>query len=165
MPGFVIGSILAIAVLVLHPAGRELVHLERVERIDSRLAGLYVIGALPILLYGGFELVKQLGPVDDHVLFVHFGAMTVASLFIVIMGGLAVVRQQDWRFAAWSTSIVAVFVGAVSIAYPAVESSLGLLGGGLLITWAIIFVAAVELSRAGTNREDNTIEEALSKPA
>lgn len=55
--------------------------------------------------------------------------------------------RRDWRFAAWSVGLTAAVLGVVSVAYPAVESSLGPVGGDLLVRWAVAFVADVAYVR------------------
>lgn len=145
--GFAVSSALALGALLLHPAGRSLVRFDRAETVDRRLVGLFVIGALPLLAFAGRELAKQLGPADEHVVFVHYGAMAIAAFFVVLMGALALVRRRDWRFAARSAGLMAAFVGLASVAYPTSESSLGTVAGGLLALWAVVFAAGVEYSR------------------
>lgn len=163
---FVIMSILALLAVVLHPAGRSLAQFDRVETVDWRLAVLYVLGAVPLLVYAGFEAAKQLGPVDEHVVFVHYGGMAVGGLFIILMGALAILRTRDWRFATWSTGLVAAFIGLVSIAYPAVESSVGMAGGSLLLLWAVAFVASVEyVRRGGLGSPAESLDEATTESA
>lgn len=142
----VIFGVLGVLALALHPAGRSVLLFDRVESVDPYLAGLFAIGAAPLAVYGGLELYEQFTVTDDHALFVHFGSMALAAFFVVVMGALAVLRERDWRFAAWSAGLTAALLGVVSVAYPAVESSLGL-GGGLLVLWAIAFVVAVEYVR------------------
>jgi len=130
-PGFAVMSLLALAAFLLHPAGRSVVRFDRVASVDRRVTGLLVVAAVPLLAYAGVELSKQLGPVNEHVVFVHYGGMASAALYVVLMGALAIFRQRDWRFATWSADLIAAFVGLASIAYPASASSLGLVGGEL----------------------------------
>lgn len=163
---FVIMSTLALLAVLLHPAGRSVAQLDRIDSIDTRLATLYVIGAIPLLVYAGFEVAKQLGPVDEHVVFIHYGGMAVGAFYVVVMGALAIARMRDWRFAAWSTGLVAAFIGLVSVGYPAVESSDGLAGGSLLLLWAVAFVTIVEYVRRGhDHRPAESVDEATTKPA
>lgn len=162
--GFVIGSTLALLALLLHPAGRSLVRFDRVDSVDRRIAALLAVGAIPLLGYAGLELVKQFGPVDDHVLFVHFGGMAIAAVYVALMGTLAVVRERDWRFAAWSAGLIAAFVGLASVVFPGVESSLGIVGGVLLFLWAVAFVAGVEYSRRSDPSEGESMDEIARKP-
>jgi membrane-bound metal-dependent hydrolase YbcI (DUF457 family) len=163
-PGFAVASGLALAAVVLHPAGRSVVQFDRVASADRRAAALLTVAAVPLVAYAGLELARQLGPVDDHVLFVHYGAMANAALFVVLMGGLAVVRRRDWRFAAWSAGLIAAFLGLASVAYPASDSSLGTVGGALLALWAVAFVAAVEAARR-TPAEDPAADEGTDPSA
>ncbi|AUV84498.1 hypothetical protein C2R22_23420 (plasmid) [Salinigranum rubrum] len=163
--GFLIGSALALAALVLHPAGRSLARFDRVESLDRRLVGLYVIAAIPLLVYAGFEVAKQIGRVDEHALFVHYGGMAVVAFLVVLMGALAVFRRRDWRFATWSAGLLAGYVGVVSIAFPTGESSVGPLAGSLLLLWAVVFVAGVEYVRRGDAEAIEPRAETEAEPA
>lgn len=164
--GFAVMSGFALLALLFHPAGRSLARFDRVEGVDRRLAGWYVIGALPVLAYAALEVGNQLGRVDEHVLFVHYGAMAVAAVLIVVMGFLAVFRQRDWRFAAWHAGLLGAFIGLASMAYPGIESSLGQIGGALLLLWAIVFVAGVEyVRRRDTGDDDGQIGEPVAESA
>lgn len=165
LTGFAIGSVVALAALALHPAGRSLVRFDRVDSVDWRLVGLFALGGVSLLVYAGLELVKQLGPVDEHVLFVHFGAMAIAAFLVVLMGALAVFRQRDWRFAAWFAGVLAAFIGLVSIAYPSMPSSLGIVGGILLLLWAVAYVAGVEYVRRDLAESDDSSADARGRPA
>jgi hypothetical protein len=160
LTGFAVSSVLALAALALHPAGRSLFRFDRAERVDRRVAGLYVVGAVPLLVYAGLELLKQLGPADPagHVLFVHFGAMAISGFLIVLMGGLAVFRKRDWRYPTWLAGLLAGFIGVLSIAYPTFASSVGTLGGALLFIWALAFVAGVEYTRRSAERDRRETE-------
>lgn len=146
---FVLGTVLTLVALALHPAARSALRFDRVERVDRRLLGLFALGGVPVLVYAGLEASKQLARTGDHALFVHYGGMAAASLVVVAMGALAVVRVRDWRFAAWLAGALAAFVGVASAVFPTMESSLGLAGGALLVLWAVAFVASVEFVRRG----------------
>jgi hypothetical protein len=137
---------LGVLALVFHPAGRDVLRFDRVEDVPRLLAGLLVVAAVPLLVYAGGQTLQQLTVGDEHAMFAHYGGMAVASVYVVIMGALAVFRQRDWRFAAWTAGLVAALVGATGIAFT-VESSVGPLWGGLLVAWAVVFVAGVEYER------------------
>jgi hypothetical protein len=153
---YAIVSVLALAVVGLHPAGRSLVEFDRVDTVDRRLAGLFAVGAVPLLIYAALEVSKQLGPVDEHGVFVHYGAMAIAAFLVVFMGAMAVFRQRDRRFATWFAGLMAAYIGLASVAYPTNPSSVGLVWGVLLFIWAVAFVAAAEYVR----REEETGREA-----
>lgn len=137
---------LSLVALALHPAGRDLFRFDRVEHVDRALAGLLAVAAIPLLVYAGDQLVAQLTVADDHSLFAHYAAMAIASVYVVLMGSMAVFRERDWEFAAWSAGLVAVVVGLASVLFT-VESSLGVVGGTLLVLFGVVFVAAVEYVR------------------
>lgn len=146
---------LGLVALVLHPAGRDLLRFDRVEDPSRLLGGLLVVAAVPLLVYAGDQVIRQLTLANDHVLFVHYAGMAVASGYVVVMGALAILRERDWRFAAWSAGLVALLVGATSILYTT-ESSAGLLWGSAAIVWAVVFVGAVEYTRRATDDERET---------
>ena len=146
---------LGLVALVLHPAGRDLLRFDRVETPSRVLVGLLAVAAVPLLMYAGDQLVRQFTVADEHALFVHYGAMTVASVYVIVMGVLAVVRERDWRFAAWSAGIVALLVGVASILFT-VESSAGVLWGALAVLWGVVFVGAVEYTRRATTEKERT---------
>ena len=87
-------------------------------------------------------------------MFAHYGGMAIALVYIIVIRALSILREHDWRFAAWSDGLVAVLLGVVSSTFTA-ESSVvlsgyllhGISGAGLLLSWAIVFVARVEYER------------------
>lgn len=150
---------LSLVALALHPAGRSTFRFDRVAHVNRALAALVVVAAVPLLVYAGGEFVRQLTLADEHVLIAHYGVMAIASVYIVVMSALAVVRARDFRFAAWSAGLVAIVVGAASILFTA-ESSVGPIWGTLAICWALAFVAGVEYVR----RRESTIDGAVVGP-
>jgi hypothetical protein len=162
LPGFATVSVLAVA---LHPAGRSALRFDRVETVDRRLAAVFAVGAVPLLVYGILEVGAQVSTADEHTLFVHYGAMGIAAFVTIAMGALAVLRQRDWRFAAWNAGPVAAAAGIFSIGFPDVASSLGVVGGALLVLWAIVFVARVESGRRrDVDPEDELVDETTVRP-
>lgn len=153
----VVFGTLSLVVFVLHPAGRDLFRFDRVERVNRALAGLLVVAAIPLLAYAGNQLALQFAVTDEHALFGHFGGMAIASVYVVLMGALAVVRRRDWRFAAYSAGLVAVVIGAASILFT-VESSVGALWGTLSVAFGVVFVAAVEYVRRAETDERTAME-------
>jgi hypothetical protein len=153
----VIFGALSLVVFALHPAGRDLFRFDRVERVNRALAGLLVVAAIPLLAYAGDQMALQFAVTDEHALFGHFGGMAIASVYVVLMGALAIVRRRDWRFAAYSAGLVAVVIGAASILF-AVESSVGPLWGTLSVVFGVVFVAAVEYVRRTEADEPTAME-------
>lgn len=150
-PFVVMGTLfggLSLLALVLHPAGRSLFRFDRVASPDRLAVGLFAVGAVAMVAYGGLELVKQFTLADDHAAIQHYGHLALAAFYVALMAGLGVFRVRDWRFATWSAALVAVYVGASSAVFPTVASSLGLVGGLLLVVWAVVFVATNERARA-----------------
>jgi len=74
----------------------------------------------------------------------HYGHWSVMAAFAVTICLLAVVaglRPKGWRITAWSAGAAAAYFGAASIAFPFNASSVGRIGGTLLIIWGVSFVA------------------------
>ena len=143
----VLFAVVGLVVAALHPGGRSLLRIERVEPVDRALVGLLVVAAVPLLAYAADQLVKQYTVAADHAVLVHYGAMAVVAVLLLLLGTLAAVRERDWRFAGWAAALLAVYLGASSVAFPGLESSAGPTWGGLAVAWGIGFVAAVEVSR------------------
>lgn len=143
----VIFTVVGLVVAALHPAGRSVLRIDRVDDIDARLIGLVVVAAVPLLVYGADQLVKQYTVADEHAALVHYGGMAVLAGLVILLGALATVRRRDWRFAAWSAGVLAVYLGASSAAFPGLASSAGPLWGGLAVAWGVAFVVAVEVIR------------------
>lgn len=140
-------TVVGLVVAALHPAGRSILRVDRVEDVDARLLGLLVVAAVPLLAYAGDQLVTQYTVADEHAALVHYGGMAVLAVLILLFGLLAAVRRRDWRFAAWSAGVLAVYLGASSAAFPALASSAGPMWGGLAVVWGVGFVVAVEAVR------------------
>lgn len=172
--GFVVGSPfvvmgtlfggLSLLALVLHPAGRSLFRFDRVASPDRLVVGLFAVGAIAMVAYGGLELVKQFTAVDDHAAIQHYGNIALAAFYAALMAGLGVFRQRDWRFATWSAALVAGYLGASSAVFPTASSSLGLIGGLLLVVWAVVFVATNERARRGIAAAPESLEGPAVRP-
>jgi hypothetical protein len=145
--------------LVLHPAGRSVLRFDRVVSPNRLLVGLYAVGAIFLIGYGGQELVKQFTLTGEDALRGHYGDLAGSAFSMAVWGGLAVFRRRDWRFAAWITGFVAVYLGVSSVMFPDASSSLGLVGGVFVAIWAITFVAMTERVRGGLLTESGAIEE------
>ena len=163
MMGVVFGAVSLIA-LALHPAGRSLLSFDRAASPDRLLLGLYAIGALALVAFGGLELVKQFTVADEHAIIQHYGNLAIATFYVALFGGLAVFRGRDWRFAAWSAGFVALYLGASSVVFPGVESSLGTVGGLLVVGWALAFVGLVERDRGALIGAGPAVEDTEPRP-
>lgn len=138
-------GIIGLVVVALHPAGRTLLAVRREGAVDKFLLGLLAVAAVPLLVFAADQLLAQYTVADEHAVFVHYGAMAVVAGMILIMGGLAIVRTRDRRFAAWSAGLLAAYVGLVSVLYPDQPSSVGVLWGALAILWGGAFLVAFEM--------------------
>ncbi len=136
-----------VVVVALHPAGLSVVRVERIEVVDRGLLGLVIVAAIPLTGYATTELSKQYTIGDEHAALVHYGAMALLSIMIIVLGLLATVRRRDWRFSAWCSGLLAIYLGASSMVFPGYASSVGPFWGGLSVVWGVGFVAAAEAAR------------------
>lgn len=165
MMGVMFGA-LGLLALALHPAGRSLFRVDRVSSPNRLLVGLFAIGALAMLAYGALEVVKQFTLTNDHAAIQHYGNVPIVALYVAVMAALATFRERDWRFAAWSAGFVALYIGASSAVFPTVASSLGVIGGLLVVVWALVFVGTVERTRGGLlATRPGTVEESAARPS
>lgn len=99
--------------------------------------------AIALVAYGGLELVKQFTVTGEHAAIQRYGNIALAAFYVACMGGHAVFRQRDWRFADWCAGFVALYLGASSGVFPSAQSSVGMIGGVLVVVWALAFVGLV----------------------
>lgn len=161
MMGLIFGAVSLLA-LALHPAGRSLLSFDRLAPPNRLVVGLFGVGALVMVPYAGFELSKQFTLANDHAMIQHYGNIALAALYVTLMAGLGTFRRRDWRFATWSAGFVALYIGASSAVFPAVPSSLGLVGGLLVAVWAVAFVATNERARGGIRAAPDPVEEPVA---
>lgn len=138
---------IGLVVAALHPAGRSLVRIDRAGPANRTLGGLLVLGAIPLALYAGDQLVSQYAFGDEHAAFVHYGGMATVAGFVLVMGALATIRARDRRYAAWNAGGLAAYLGLAATVYPDQQSSAGVLWGILAILWGVAFVVAFEYTR------------------
>lgn len=137
---------LSLLTLVLHPELSRALRLARVDQPSPVLVGLVVVAAVPLLSlaveHAGYQL-ERTGP---HAQMLHWGIMSVAALYVVVMGLFAALRRRDWRFPAWTAGLLAVVLGATSYLFDA-QSSAGDAWGAAGVVWGVLFVVAVEYVR------------------
>jgi hypothetical protein len=149
-PRFV--PLFALALFLLHPTGWAV---RPAERVDHRLVLLLVVGAVPLASLGWGGLtdpgLRPLGAVVDGAVVLGEGTgVTAAACFALVLAVQALVARHDWRFPAWGAGVVAAALGLTAVG----TSGFALgdpdaLRGGLVVGWAVVFVAAVERSRGG----------------
>ncbi|WP_276258630.1 hypothetical protein [Haloglomus litoreum] len=140
VPFFVVTGV----AILTHPAGRGV--LRRGDSFSPALLALAVVAAVPLLAYVGNQLVLQVSA-DSHALSGHYLMMAGAGVAPVALALAAGMGLAGWRLAAWQAALVAAYFGAMSVAFPAQASSVGMTGGVAVLVWAVAFVAVAEFSR------------------
>jgi hypothetical protein len=141
------------AATLLHPAGRRT--FDGSGSFSPALLGLFLVAVVPLALYVAGQLTLQLTQpvVDEHATAEHYVMMGILGLTLVVAGAVAVSGMAGWRITAWITALGAAYFGVASLAMTGQAGSAGTFWGGLLVAWAVLFVAVAEYSRRdGANR-------------
>lgn len=132
------GALLATA---LHPAGTAFFGSFRRPRLDSAMAALVVVAAVPLLVLTWTNISLQANVSDDHAAAGHYGFMAAFALATIGLALLASLHPHGWRLAAWTTGLLPALFGAASLAYPHATSSLSPVWALAAIAWGATFVA------------------------
>lgn len=151
--------IVPVAILaVLHPGLRGLqsrsVGAVR-DRIDRRMLALATVAAVPLVAVAAVQVNLHLTVTDDHVIFGHYVIMAAGVLTIALGALVASVRPTGWRVLAYAVAVLATLVGVASVVFPdpAQGVNFGVVGGALVVLWAIAFVAVAEYDARNTDRD------------
>lgn len=172
-PPLIVMLALAAIATASHPASRDLLRpTRRPDRVTLALAGLW---AVPGVVYA----VEQLGlqrdaaAADPHAQFGHWAAMGVFALAVALLAVTAARRPAGWQVAAGLAAVAAALVGAASVGFPTLPSSLGVGWGLAAIAWAIALGAAstvgsrssaVTASRDGEGGMRTRVETRIERP-
>ncbi|KAB1192211.1 hypothetical protein GJR96_01630 [Haloferax sp. MBLA0076] len=142
VPFFVLTGLMAL----FHPAGRQLLSLG--DDYSPALLGLVAVAALPVLAFAANQFVLQ-GTGDVHAVAGHYMEMTTMSIGLLLLGLIAAAGAPGHRFVAWLTAGLAIYFGAVSLAFPTQISSVGTMWAVALVLWGLAFVVVSELRVSG----------------
>ncbi len=157
-PAWIGPAAVTLIAAVLHPTGRGFFRSFSVSRVNWLMLVLVLIAAVPLLAFAFTNIERQGNVANEHAGMGHYGFMTAFSFTIIGVGLLASLRPDGWRLAAWVASLLPALLGLASVAYPAVDSSLGLVWAPVAIAWGVVFVAAAELTK------DAAVEYRTQKP-
>lgn len=148
----------AVVAALLHPAGRKLLRTRTADRFSPVLAGVAIVAAIPLAIYG-FNQFGLHWSGDEHAVINHYAGMVVYTGVIVALGILASLKPAGWRIPLFSAAGMALALGIASIVLPTIPSGVGIAWGSAAILWAIIFVIVGELTaRRDTQRQRKTKE-------
>jgi hypothetical protein len=132
---------------ILHPTGGDFFRSFSVSRVSWVLMALVIIAAVPLLAFASTNIGLQGSLTDDHAALGHYGFMAAFSFTVIGVGLLASLRLDGWRLTAWVGGLLPALLGLVSVMFPDVASSLGLVWSLAAIAWGVGFVAVAELTR------------------
>jgi hypothetical protein len=112
---------------------------------DWVLASLVLVAGAAAVWYAVrmVRAARSGGPDDDTWGLMHtpmqaaFGLALVGSAAVAVFAGAR--NAPDWRLSAVPASFCALWLGAVSLAYPDHLGSLGTLGGAAAVAWGVLF--------------------------
>ncbi|MCL3861582.1 hypothetical protein [Actinotalea sp. K2] len=147
--GGVVLTAAAVALLLLHPQRRGLIHTRNPSRTGAGLALLAAAGGVG---YAATMLAAALesGPSCFLGQCAHgdrIAELAATGLAVPALATLAAWRIDGWRLPLWSAGTSAVIVGASSVLLPRATGSLGIYGGVAAIAWGVLFVGQGELDR------------------
>lgn len=135
---FTLYGALALILAALHP---ERGRLFRGGVVDLRLAAMAGLVFVPLMIYAGREVAKQLSNAEPaHSLVGHFALTGALAVALVGLAGLAALRTEGWRLPLWSSGLALVALGIGSAALSSEASSFGLVGGLAAIAWGAAFI-------------------------
>lgn len=129
------------------------------------MAGLVVLGAIPLLWFGvtAARMQRDGSPLDPHVQMSHWTTMSSMAFAIVAVGLLASARIPGWRFTAWCAGLAVAVYGVASVVFhrfPGAEvpyaGSEGIGWGVLAVIGGLAFIVLAEAEgrRSGHQRLD-----------
>lgn len=125
------------------------------DRNDRRMLALGAVAAIPLTAFAAVQVNLHLTVADDHVLFGHYVIMAAGALTIALGALVASFRPTGWRVLAYSVAVLAALVGVASAMFPdpAQGVNFGVVGGALVVLWAIAFVAVAEYGARNADRD------------
>lgn len=145
-PPWLLLGVTVVFATMFHPAGDPLRPF-RGARADRLMLVLVGAAAVPILAYAWTNVGLQRAGPSDHALEGHYGYMAALAFTVIGVGLLATARPEGWRITAWVAAAPPAFLGATSLLYPDVASSLAWPWALAAVGWGVAFAAAAE--RAG----------------
>lgn len=133
----------------LHPARSRL--MEVGDGWQPFLAGLAILGAIPLVIYALDQIdIQRLDLNDPHWEEGHFGQMAAWAVVMPALGLLTARRTPGWIWVARGAALGTSLMGLISLIYPDNVSSLGTAWGTATIVGALVFAAAAEMeARSG----------------
>lgn len=146
---------------LLHPAGRELIEVFSVDRVNRVLLVLTIIAAVPLLAFAANQIGLQTGAIEPahdhagaghdeevheaHIEFGHF-TIVVGLIFGVIgVGLLASLQPPGANIAAWLAGLMVTVYALAGLLAPEAASNPGLLWNLAALVWAAVFIGAAQL--------------------
>lgn len=144
-PVIAVGIAVAVLAFVLHPASWR-AKLAPPVPLSRALLGLVAVGAVPFVVYavGQLGIHTSSGAGDEHHEFGHWIIMGVYGLLVPLLGLVAARGVPGWRFAAWSSGLMAVALGVGSLAIVA-ASQLSTVWAVLAILWGVALIGLGEV--------------------
>lgn len=133
---------IALLLVLLHPAAKQLARLPRFDRIMAGLTLLATAAWSPFAVkMAQFQLLAP--PGDTHAAMEHWNRMAFFALFVVMWGLIGASDFSGWRLVAWLAGLASVWYGLQSLLFP-VTSAADPLWAAAAIVWGVIYIAMGE---------------------
>lgn len=123
---------------LLHPRARDLV---RLGRLDTRLAGLTALAAVPWIVFAlGQSRLQRLDVAGDvHAEAGHWGLMAGFAIVVLAWGLIGASDRPGWRIPAFSTALSSVLYGIHSLVFSQVASTASVGWALAAIVWGSVY--------------------------
>ncbi len=140
-----------LSAVLLHPSGGDLRGAFRHAPPNRRMLVLAGLAAVPLLASAVTNIGLQRNDAsgDIHWQLGHYGFMAALSLTMLGVSVLASLRPAGSRVAWWSAGGLAILLGALSLGYPDVSSSLSSPWALASVAWGLAFITQAEFSSRG----------------
>ena len=143
-PAPILGALTLLAT-ILHPTARDVFRSFDMSRVNRVMLALVILAAVPLLIFASHNIGLQRTVTNDHATLGHYGFMAAFSFTVIGVGLLASLRPQGWKLTAWVAGCLPALLGVTSLAFPNVDSGLGVLWAIVAIAWGAAFIAAATL--------------------
>ncbi len=111
------------------------------------MVGLALVAAVPLVPYALDAAAAQRAGGSLNAELGGYTGATVWALALLAVVAVAALRSRGWRLPALSAAAAAAVMGVAGVLWPAVPSSLGVLGGFAALAWAGALLAVVVTTR------------------
>ena len=141
--GSAIPALVLALLAILHPRGRDLL---RLPRLNWTMASLTALAVIPWLVFalGQIELSRLNLPGDAHDQMEHWNRMAVFATLIIVWGLIGSTDLPGWRLTAWIVAYASIIYGLQSLVFPSQASAAAAGWAIAALAWGVAYLVAAE---------------------